>query len=397
MDRRFRKQSSSLFVTIFIGLIVVSFIFTGHESLQGRPDAVANVNGHSVTFPEFQNEYQRMLEFYKNMMGGETLNSRQIEMMNVKQTALNNLIQRKVLFDLGQEMELAPGPEEVKDSIKSLPYFLTGKAFDLGKYKGILAANGLSPSEFEESQREALTVEKVQNLLGLFPLSTSFSEAIENFRGQKFRGHLVNIRKGVLASLIPVSKAEIDSFLKDEVNARRVQSLFQDRRESLASEDGQEAKYDEHKGALARELIQRSKSSQEEDKILANIKEEVAAAFKKRGRPLTRELKRLERTYPLTVDTDTEINRYDGPTGQVALTREQVASLFEGDKGERTETFEDGPGVVMVKLGPATKEKSEAQAQPTSLEADFSRKFRAHIVETLQKDASVNINSRAIQ
>ena len=394
MTSRFRKQTTSLFVTIFIGLIVVSFLFTGRESFRGGANSLGQVNGHRITLKEFQNEYQRMTEFYTNMMGGKPLSTRQIEMMNIRQTAMNNLVQQKILFDQGLGLGLAPGPLEVGESIKSLPYFLTNETFDLAKYKAILRANGLTPSEFEDSQREAITVKKVHDLLSLFPFSSGALGAIEEFRNQKLKAHLVAIQKSAVPSLIPVSKAEVDAFLEEGVNDRRVRSLFDSRKDSLKSGDT-EALYEDHRDDLARELIQRSKSTDEEEKILTRLKDEITTAFGRRGQGLVREIRRLEKRYGLSVAVDTEINRYDGPTGSVALGEEQVASLFQGEK-RRVHTFEDGPRVVMVKLdGPF--EGNTSEKNPPDMDGAFSNKFRQHIMASLREKATVKVDSRTIQ
>ena len=45
MINKFRAASNQIFVTIFIGLIVVGFIFTGYQSVQGTPDTVAKGRG----------------------------------------------------------------------------------------------------------------------------------------------------------------------------------------------------------------------------------------------------------------------------------------------------------------------------------------------------------------
>ncbi|TNE97147.1 MAG: hypothetical protein EP326_12025, partial [Deltaproteobacteria bacterium] len=83
MSGAFQKRTTNIFLTIFIGFIVVSFMFTGYESMKGTPDTVAKVGGIPVKLAEYRNEYNRQLEFYRRIMNGD-LSSKQIEQFGLK-------------------------------------------------------------------------------------------------------------------------------------------------------------------------------------------------------------------------------------------------------------------------------------------------------------------------
>ena len=53
MSSAFQKNTSNIFVTLLIGLIVISFMFTGFETMQGTPDTVAKVDGEPIKAREF--------------------------------------------------------------------------------------------------------------------------------------------------------------------------------------------------------------------------------------------------------------------------------------------------------------------------------------------------------
>ena len=237
MADSFVKKTSGFFVALFIGLIVVSFIFTGSEFTRGRPDTVLSVNGHGVKIREFQNEYERILSYYRNIFGGGDLSAKQREEMNIGQRALDNLIQRKLIFDLASALSFYPGPEEIKESIKKMP------SFNIGRYKADLAAQGLTPSEFEGMVAEDIAVQKMLSFLSQYPLSSHYTDSVLKFKKQKIKADLISLKKSGLYRLIPVTENEIKEFLSDEANARRTASLFNDRKDSLSQREAVKARH----------------------------------------------------------------------------------------------------------------------------------------------------------
>ena len=80
MAGNFQKTTSNFFVTFLIGLIVVSFMFTGVQSMNSSPNAVAKVGSYDISAREYQMEYNRQLNFFKSyMMQGKDLTSQDIE------------------------------------------------------------------------------------------------------------------------------------------------------------------------------------------------------------------------------------------------------------------------------------------------------------------------------
>ncbi|MDC1175725.1 SurA N-terminal domain-containing protein, partial [Bacteriovoracaceae bacterium] len=150
MSGNFQKKTSNVFVTLFIGLIVVSFMFTGYESMRGTPDTIAKVGSTPIKFREYQQEYERQMGFYKRIFGGKDLTKEQIRQFRIKDNTINSLVEKKILLNLADDLDVVPGNERIKAEIKNLPYFKTNDQFDINKYKAILAANSLTPKDFEE-------------------------------------------------------------------------------------------------------------------------------------------------------------------------------------------------------------------------------------------------------
>ena len=116
-----KNKAASIFATVLIGIIVLSFMFTGYESLRSggsSAGAIGKVGDLPIKPEEYEQEFKRQLEFYKQMMGGE-LNSKQIEAMNIKESTLKNIIQRKLMVKLASDIGTFPSEEEVKTESKS--------------------------------------------------------------------------------------------------------------------------------------------------------------------------------------------------------------------------------------------------------------------------------------
>ncbi len=232
MSGRFKENSSKFFITAFIGLIIVSFMFTGYQSFTGSPDTVAKIGDYRVNVSEYQQEMNRQMATFRRLFGKE-LTSVQIKRMKIKESALNNLVSRKLMLIFADEVGVFPSSKQVKEEIKKLPYFLTNDKFDINRYKAVLAQNNLTPTRFEEDIKESVKARLAQSVMGTFPISKTYMKDLEKFRSQKFNADIVQFNKDSLKKHIKVSKSEISKFLKEEVNKKRVLSIFNERKATL--------------------------------------------------------------------------------------------------------------------------------------------------------------------
>jgi peptidyl-prolyl cis-trans isomerase D len=228
-----QNKTTSIFVTLLIGIIVLSFMFTGYQSMQaGSPNAIGKVGDLPIKPEEYEQEYKRQIEFYKQITGSD-LNAKQIEQMGIKQNTLRNLIQRKLMVTFATDLGAYPAEEEVKDEIKSLPYFLTNGQFDITRYKGLLAANRLTPSEFEADVVNQIKMKSTQTLVQNFPLSKGYLNDLQKIRDEKLNAEIIQISKNGLRNFIEVTPAELAKFLAVPTNEKRLESMFTERKASL--------------------------------------------------------------------------------------------------------------------------------------------------------------------
>lgn len=498
MSDSFKKKSSSFFVTAFIGLIIVSFMFTGYESMKGTPDTVATVGDKTVLFREYQNEYNRQVEFYQRFTGGSTLTTQQIQQFGIRDNAVSSLVSGKLMITLAEKLGVQPSSYQVKEEIKQLPYFQTNGKFDLERYKLLLSSNGLTPADFESDIKDQIKSQSGQVFFARFPISNKYLEDIQQFKAERMKGHLVKINREATRKYLPVSNAQIQEFLAVEANARRVEVMFNEQKANLDQanevkarhilvnlenrseeealkkvqeikkelttrnfirlanqhtddpsgkenggdlgwfaangmmvpefeqaafalnkgsisdpvktdfgyhliyvEDKKEAKealFEEHRDRMAKELVQRNMVD-ELDAFVLDLKNQATQALAKKD---IKAITRLQDEYGIQYEKDLMINRFDGATGQITLTTDQVTQIFNEENADKLQTFEDANAITLAEFAsvpPATAEELAASLEQnrTQTQTTLARIVQEGMIERLREDVKVRVNTSLLR
>jgi len=85
--------------------------------------------------------------------------------LNLRQRALDSLIDREVLAERAEQMGFTIGDQELRDSIATNPAFLVGGRFNKDAYLRALRYASLTPADFEETMRKELAIERLQNVI----------------------------------------------------------------------------------------------------------------------------------------------------------------------------------------------------------------------------------------
>ncbi len=402
MSEFIHNKTASFFVTLLIGIIILSFTFTGYQTFQGGGgglNAVGKVGDEIISPEEFNQEYNRQIEFYKQMMGGE-INAKQLEGLKIKESALKNLIQRKLMVTFAGIMGTYPSNEEVTSEIKTLPYFQTNGQFDLNRYKGLLASNKLTPQEFEKDVIGQLKMKNTQALIQNYPLSEGYLNDLQKFRNDKLNAEVVSFSKNALRKFIVIKKEELAAFLAVETNQKRLQSMFDERKASLDTPK-KPAVFLDHRDSLATEILQKDKV-EEIKKLSVEIANNVKKALDSSNE---KELKSLTAKYSLQY-SKSNVNRLDGLAGENYLTSDNMKELYMGDLTKpQVHLFDDANTITMVKTTPFTAppvakiddKKVEPNKEVAGLKNALSRKMMEAILKNLEADTKVKIYSSAMQ
>jgi parvulin-like peptidyl-prolyl isomerase len=149
------------------------------------------------------------------------------------------LVNQKLFLKLSEHLAITPSEEEVISEIKKIPAFKTKEKFDVRKYKNLLKANGLSPEKFEEQVGEDLKVRKLRDSMKAYPISSSLISELKKIQENSKSIQIVSIPQSKLQKFIEVSKSEIETFLKDEKNLKRVEAYFSNNKESKYNQQEQ--------------------------------------------------------------------------------------------------------------------------------------------------------------
>jgi peptidyl-prolyl cis-trans isomerase D len=160
-----RQQAGNWLIKVLLGAIVIVFIFWGVGSFRAqRGGRVALINGDQITLDEYREAYNNLIERLRNRFGNN-LNEDMIKMLRVKEQALNQLIDNKLLVQEARRFKFRVSNEELADAIMQIEAFQRAGVFDNRMYQNVLSRLRMTPEEFEIAQREAMLIERVTDLI----------------------------------------------------------------------------------------------------------------------------------------------------------------------------------------------------------------------------------------
>ena len=160
-----RKKAGSFLIKLILGAIVIVFVFWGVGSYsEKRRLRVAIVDGEAISIMEYNEAYNQIMERLKQQFGSN-LNDDLLKMMNVKQQALNQIIDKRVLFHEADRLNFNVDSQELADTIRNIPAFQDNGVFNQRLYTRVLTANRLTPEAFEKSQKDAMLINKLRSFI----------------------------------------------------------------------------------------------------------------------------------------------------------------------------------------------------------------------------------------
>ena len=161
-----RKYSKSWGIKILLWLVIIVFVGWGGYIYQTRHEYdIARVGDHYISSAEYQTAYSRMLENIRRQFGG-AVPEELMRSLNVKEQALQSLIQQYLVVQGARELGLMATTEEVQRRILEMPVFQSDGKFDQKRYEFILRRQlGLTPDMFEQETFDAITTQKVQSFI----------------------------------------------------------------------------------------------------------------------------------------------------------------------------------------------------------------------------------------
>ncbi len=165
MLRQMRRNAKSWVVKVVFFVIIVVFSFWGIGSMTAnKRNVVATVNGAAISFNDYNDAYERLLQRYERQFKGR-FNAEMAKQLQLKEQALNSLIDRQLLLAFARRYKLAVTDAELRQRIATMAAFQRNGSFDQGLYRRLLSYNRLTPADFENSLRDDLLLDKISKII----------------------------------------------------------------------------------------------------------------------------------------------------------------------------------------------------------------------------------------
>ncbi len=181
-----RKHATGYMIKAMFALIIVVFIFWGVGAYRGGEKTLAEVGPYKISVTEYQQAYQRLLNFYR-MIYKDQLDEKMMTELKLKDRALDQLVDRYLLLIKASEMNIRVSDEEFADHLASTDAFKRDGKFNKAVYLEVLKRNGVDPKAYEESEKQSLLVSKMLRILEDNGVNVSDKEIHDSYvkaRGQ---------------------------------------------------------------------------------------------------------------------------------------------------------------------------------------------------------------------
>lgn len=209
-----RKRKRNWIIVFFLGVIVVTFaLFVGSGKFGDQAAVeVAEVNGEVINQKEFAVAYERAVERYRQLLKG-SLTPEMIKGLNLKGTLLEELIQKKLVLQEARALGLTVPDDDLAAQLAQTPEFQVAGRFNKQRYLQLLQANRILPAQFEEDQRDQLTIQRLYSVI-LDSVHVTDAEVRDRYRidQEKINLNYIKLPIGDLASQVKVTDDEIQKY-----------------------------------------------------------------------------------------------------------------------------------------------------------------------------------------
>jgi len=185
-----RRNAQAAWIKFIFLAIVIVFIFWGMGGIvrSEKAQMVARVNDTIIDPTDFSRAYNNLLRLYQDLYK-DNFRPELLKGLDLKQKAVDQLIRVHLLQQEANRIGLRVTGTEVRDAIVGMSTFQQDGHFNKDFYLRVLRANNITPGEFEESEREELLVDKLQELM-LAGVHVSEAEVLDRYR---FENEKVNL------------------------------------------------------------------------------------------------------------------------------------------------------------------------------------------------------------
>lgn len=213
-----RKKSSGVFMTIVMGILILAFALwgVGDYFAQSSNDKLATVNGKTITYTEFLNQFTN---YRNNMMNqfGEGFDPSYFDSPILKRNYLESMINSELVRQVALENGYTVTAAEIRQTIEEAPAFKDENGqFDKSLYAAFLSQTNQS-AQMLQMKLESEQAGQVLN--GMFD-TTSFvtqaeAEKMALLNKQTRDFNYINISPDQFLDGIEITAEEIETYYSD--------------------------------------------------------------------------------------------------------------------------------------------------------------------------------------
>ena len=214
-----------------LALVILAFIvfyvpdFLRQTDAAGPSEVIARVGDQSITVAEFRRAYQAQMAAYQRAYGG-SMNEQLLRQMGIDQQILQQMVDERAAVHEARRLGLTVTDAEVASRIYAMPAFQRdGRFAGQQIYEQVLrsARPPLTPSQFEDSLRRALLVEKLRTALTDW-ISVSDEEVDREYarRNEKVKLEFVTLSAESLRGEVEVSDKDLAAWFEAHKEQYRI-------------------------------------------------------------------------------------------------------------------------------------------------------------------------------
>jgi len=157
-----QERNQGLGTKIIIGLIIIAFGFFGLGSITTflAPVAkVATINGIDIT----QQEMEIAVERDRRMQLASNASPQEIDEDLLRQNVLSSLVDREVLSQSIDNLDLTVGDKDLDKDITATEVFQVNGLFNTDQFRVVLAGAGYSPATYREELRKDKAIQQLSD------------------------------------------------------------------------------------------------------------------------------------------------------------------------------------------------------------------------------------------
>ena len=207
-----------------LGLVCLAFIIfyipdflrgSGADAASG--ETIAKVAGQEITTGEFRRTYQAQLQAYRSAYGSN-MSEQLLKQLGIEQQILSQMVDERAALAEADRLKIDVSDEEVRQRILSMPAFQENGTF-IGdaRYQQLLRMQRppMAPSEFEDSVRRSLKVEKLRGSLTDW-LSVTDKELEQEYRrrNDKVKLAIVSFTADTFRNQVSASDSDVAAYFE---------------------------------------------------------------------------------------------------------------------------------------------------------------------------------------